>query len=108
MIWFRPKRGTRVELTETDFKPDEIVVVSLLERSTQKVGDTLDRLRRDETDLERQIATLTEELRQTRVAITAFDAAGAILAGAAHDSHRPTPAGEVGRLVPRMPSEDQP
>ncbi|TGT72952.1 hypothetical protein EN802_13825 [bacterium M00.F.Ca.ET.159.01.1.1] len=107
MIWFRPKKGTQVDLTETDFKPDEIVAVSLLERSTQKVGDTLDRLRRDETDLERQIATLTEELRQTRVAITAFDAAGAILAGAAHDSHRPISTGEVGRLVPRMSSEDQ-
>lgn len=87
-----------VELVETDFKPDTLLSLSLLERSSQKVGETLDRLRRDEGDLVSQIATLTEELRQTRVTITAFDAAGAILAGS---SHPETSSKKVGRLVPR-------
>ena len=88
-----------VELVESDFKPDTLILLSLLERSSQKVSDTLDRLRADETDLERQIATLTEELRQTRIAITAFDAAGAILAG----GFQPESASDrkIGRLVPR-------
>lgn len=97
MISFRFKKEPQVELAETDFKPDEIVVTSLLERSTQKVGETLDHLRDGEADLERQIKTLTEELRQTRIAITAFDAAGAILVG----SDKAPPPAKVGRLVPR-------
>jgi hypothetical protein len=103
LILFRGiKKDAPVELVESDFKPDEIVASTLLERSTKKVGETLNRLRASETDLERQIATLTEELRQTRVAITAFDAAGAILVGSSHDLPA---AGNVGRLVPREVAE---
>ena len=105
MSFFRIRKAMHeVELIETDFKPDTLLTLSLLERSTQKVGETLDRLRADEAGLEGQIATLTEELRQTRVAITAFDAAGAILNGSGQDDPVRIPiksAGKVGRLVPR-------
>lgn len=104
MSFLRIRRAMReVELVETDFKPDTLLSLSLLERSTQKVGDTLDRLRADEADLEGQIATLTEELRQTRVAITAFDAASAILVGADRPAStiEPMSGPKIGRLVPR-------
>jgi hypothetical protein len=102
------KKDATVELVESDFKPDEIVASTLLERSTKKVGETLNRLRASETDLERQIATLTEELRQTRVAITAFDAAGAILVGSQEPAKPPTATANIGRLVPRTGEGDHP
>ncbi|RUV07985.1 hypothetical protein EOA79_02535 [Mesorhizobium sp. M1A.F.Ca.IN.020.03.2.1] len=92
-----------VELVETDFKPDTLIQLSLLDRSAQKVGETLDRLRAGETDLAQQIATLSEELRQTRIAITAFEAAGAVLDGTKQPAIADDPH-TVERQVPRAVS----
>lgn len=88
-----------VELIEADFKPDNLIHLSLLERSSQKVAETLERLRTGEADLEKQIETLSEELRQTRIAISAFGAAGSILTGAMAPASADT--SKIGRLVPR-------
>ncbi|TIR34522.1 MAG: hypothetical protein E5X35_07340 [Mesorhizobium sp.] len=97
---FKLRRTVRdLELAEDDLKPDSLPG-SLLDRSANSVTNMLDRFRGDEVALEREIADLTERLRQTRVAITAFDAAGAILDGGKQPAE-PAPAKEIGRLVPR-------
>ena len=62
-----------VELTVADCRPEP--ENSILDRSLAVVSGTLDRFRTDELSLEAQIAELTERLRQTRVAITAFSSA---------------------------------
>lgn len=99
------RREAEVDLSEDEVRP-EIVTKSLLDRSKSSVAKMLDRLRGDEMGLEREISALTERLRQTRLAITAFDAADEVLkqgqepkktevAGPAAASRK------VGRLVPR-------
>jgi hypothetical protein len=62
-----------VELTVADCRPEP--ARSILDRSLAVVSNTLDNFRADELSLEAQIAELTERLRQTRVAITAFSSA---------------------------------
>lgn len=108
MSFLKLRRAMReVELVETDFKPDTLEPQSLLDRSKKKVGDTLDRLRADKADLERNIAALAEELRQTDIVITSFEASSAILNGAGKDDavRIPIRSGKVGRLVPREVQE---
>lgn len=102
MILFRLRKPEPdVELTEEEIAPG-----SLLDRSSRSVADMLDRFRAEEADIEHKIIDLTEQLRQVRVTITAFDAAGAILSGA-KDGVIPIPI-KVGRLVPREPCDDYP
>ncbi|TPJ57056.1 MULTISPECIES: hypothetical protein [unclassified Mesorhizobium] len=97
---FKLRKAMReVELTEADLKPDTLLV-SLLDRSANSVTNMLDRFRADEVALERDIADMTERLRQTRVAITAFDAAGAIIEGGKRPVQE-SASKKVGRLVPR-------
>ncbi|CAH2399110.1 hypothetical protein [Mesorhizobium ventifaucium] len=99
MFKFR-KATSHVELVEADLEPDALPG-SLLDRSANSVTNMLDRFRGDEVALEREIADLTERLRQTRVAITAFDAAGAILDGGKQSAAIASDPDKVGRLVPR-------
>ncbi|TIX64113.1 MAG: hypothetical protein E5V25_19365 [Mesorhizobium sp.] len=97
---FKLRRTVRdLELAEDDLKPDSLPG-SLLERSATSVTNMLDRFRADEVALEQEISDLTERLRQTRVAITAFEAAGGILNGGKQPAE-PAPAKKIGRLVPR-------
>lgn len=96
-MWMLRRAMRQVELTEEDLKLDTLDG-SLLDRSTSSVSNMLDRFRGDELAFERDIADLTERLRQTRVAITAFEAAGRILG---EGKNIPAPADNVGRLVPR-------
>lgn len=89
-----------VELTEADLAPDTLVG-SLLDRSANSVTNMLDRFRGDEVSLEREIAEATERLRQTRVAIAAFEAAGAIIEGGKQTAAIAPDPDKIGRLVPR-------
>ncbi|WP_287363726.1 hypothetical protein [Mesorhizobium sp.] len=98
MFKFR-KVMSQVDLVEADLKPDTLPG-SLLDRSATSVTNMLDRFRGDEVALEREIADLTERLRQTRVAITAFEAAGGILDGGKQSPIAADPD-KIGRLVPR-------
>ncbi|TIL34266.1 hypothetical protein [Mesorhizobium sp.] len=96
---FKLRRGMRqIELAEADLNPDTLPG-SLLDRSANAVTNMLDRFRGDEVSLEQEIADLTERLRQTRVAITAFEAAGGILDGGKQSPIAADPD-KVGRLVP--------
>ncbi|RWH31610.1 hypothetical protein [Mesorhizobium sp.] len=104
MILFRrPKAAPDVDLTEEEIAPG-----SLLDHSSRWVSGMLDRSRAEEVDIERRIAGLTEQLRQVRVNITAFEAAGAILTGAREGVVQiPIKTSEVGRLVPRMVDDER-
>ncbi|MER8387257.1 hypothetical protein NKH14_17370 [Mesorhizobium sp. M1380] len=102
---FKLRKAMReVDLVEADLAP-ETLVGSLLDRSARSVSNMLDRFRGDEVALEQEIADMTERLRQTRVAITAFEAAGAIITGGkqAPDAAQ---AKKIGRLVPRSVPAD--
>ncbi|TIP13183.1 hypothetical protein [Mesorhizobium sp.] len=95
----------QVELVEADLKPDTSAG-SLLDRSASSVSNMLDRFRGDEVALERELAELSERLRQTRIAITAFESAGAILDDG-KKANEAAPARKIGRLVPRsVPAAD--
>ncbi|WP_095203702.1 hypothetical protein [Mesorhizobium carmichaelinearum] len=96
MIFFR----LRKPLVEVDLSEDEIAPGSLLDRSSRAVTGMLERFRSDEVNLEKEIADLTERLRQTRIAIVAFESAGAIIEGGKVSAIAPDPD-KVGRLVPR-------
>lgn len=103
MFKFRKARR-EIEIGDADLSPD-ILVGSLLDRSSTSVTGMLDRFRADEVSLEKDIAELTERLRQTRVAIKAFEVAGAILDDGKDVAVAP-PA-KIGRLVPReVPAGD--
>lgn len=100
-MWNPRKARRDVALTDAELEPE--MAVSILDRSANSVTSTLDRFRAEEVRLERDIAELTERLRQTRVAITAFDAAGAILEGGKDVAA--SPPAKIGRLVPRAVPE---
>ncbi|MER8616028.1 hypothetical protein NKG99_04105 [Mesorhizobium sp. M1409] len=96
---FKLRKAMRqVELVEAELQP-ETLAGDLLDRSANSVTNMLDRFRADEIAFERNIADLTERLRQTRVAITAFESAGAIIDGGKQPVEA-TPK-KIGRLVPR-------
>lgn len=103
MIQFlRPRKAKRqVELIEQDLHPDTLLPGTLLDRSARRVSDALDDLRDDERRLEGQLAEFTEELRQTRIALAAFEAAGGIIAGGQQPATIAADPDKVGRLVPR-------
>lgn len=92
----RFRKAPVVDLTDADFTAD---AASLLDRSSSTVANMLDRFRADEIAIESDIADLTEQLRQTRVAITAFEAAGRILDDGKDVAVAPPT--KIGRLVPR-------
>ncbi|MBA1141722.1 hypothetical protein [Mesorhizobium neociceri] len=96
MIFFRSIKSS----PSIDLNVDEIVPESgsLIERSSTSVANMLDRFRADEVALLRDIDEMTERLRQTRIAITAFEAASGILIGGQADE---APLRRIGRLVPR-------
>lgn len=99
MILFRLMKSSRsIDLSVDEIVPD---MGSLLDRSSASIANMLDRFRGDEVALEREIADLTERLRQTRVAITAFEAAGAFIVGGKQSPVIATDPDKVGRLVPR-------
>ncbi len=98
-MWMLRKAMRQVELTEADLKPDTLAG-DLLDRSANSVANMLDRFRADEVALERDIADMTERLRQTRVAIMAFESAGAIIDGGKQPAET-APVKKIGRLVPR-------
>lgn len=70
-----------VEISEQELQV-EAVPGSILARSSKSVANTLERFRNDEIGLVSDINALTERLRQTRIAISAFEAAADILDGA--------------------------
>lgn len=98
MFQFR-KTAPAIELVESEIMP-ETHSDALLDRSSLSVSTMLDRFRGDEIALEREITELTEKLRQTRVAITAFEAAGAIIDGG-KEPDETAPTKKIGRLAPR-------
>ncbi|PWJ93587.1 hypothetical protein C8D77_101266 [Mesorhizobium loti] len=105
-MWLLRKTKRQDDLTEADLKPDTLTG-SLLDRSANSVTNMLDRFRADEVALEREIAELTERLRQTRVALTAFESAGAIIEGGKDVAA--SPPAKIGRLVPRAaPAVEKP
>lgn len=87
-----------VEISEQEVE-HEMMPGSILARSSKSVTNTLERFRNDEIGLVSDINALNERLRQTRIAINAFEAAADILDGA--DGKPIGDAGTVGRLVPR-------
>lgn len=79
MAWFSPfARGELVTLDAAEIAP-EPQPSSLLVRSRTSVENMIDRFREDEMRLVGEIADASERLRQTRVAIEAFEAANRIL-----------------------------
>ncbi|TGP22342.1 MULTISPECIES: hypothetical protein [unclassified Mesorhizobium] len=104
MILFRLRKPEpNIELAEEEIAPG-----SLLDHSSRSVANMLDRFSAEEAEIEQKIVGLTEQLRQVRITITAFEAAGAILTGA-KDGVTPIPISTdrkiVGRLVPREVAE---
>jgi predicted sugar kinase len=89
----------RIDMAGVDLMP-EALAGDLLDRSANSVTNMLDRFRGEEVALEREIVDLTERLRQTRVAIAAFESAGAILDGGKQPAET-APDKKIGRLVPR-------
>lgn len=105
-MWLLRKAMSQVDLVEAELVP-ETLAGDLLDRSGNSVTNMLDRFRADEVSLERDIADLTERLRQTRIAITAFESAGAIIDGGKLSSAEAAPPKKIGRLVPRaVPAAD--
>ncbi|MGX9145884.1 hypothetical protein [Mesorhizobium sp. 128a] len=105
MIFFRRLKPTdEISISESEIMSE---FGSLLDRSSRSVGSMLDQFRADEVSLEERIRDLTEQLRQTRVAITAFEAAGAILTGGREGASAvdPPARSNLGRLVPRQVPE---
>lgn len=100
---FRLRRARKVDALEAELAGE--ILSSLLDRSSSTVKAMLDRFHDDEVALERDIADLTEQLRQTRVAITAFEASGRILDDGKDVAVAPPT--RIGRLVPReVPAKD--
>ncbi|MCO5085112.1 MAG: hypothetical protein M9939_26450 [Mesorhizobium sp.] len=78
MAWFSPLTRDVVDLQPEEIQPDA-APASLLDRGRASVSGMLDRFRADERALVADIEDRTERLRQTRVAIEAFEAADKIL-----------------------------
>ncbi|ESY89066.1 hypothetical protein X739_00825 [Mesorhizobium sp. LNHC220B00] len=95
---FRLRRARKVDALEAELAGE--ILSSLLDRSSSTVKAMLDRFHDDEVALERDIADLTERLRQTRVAISAFEGAGRVLDDGNHAPIAADPD-KVGRLVSR-------
>ena len=79
MAWFSPFTRDDVDLTIEEATPDAPPSGSLLDRGRASVGDMLGKLRVSEANLVDEIADRTERLRQTRIAIDAFEAADKIM-----------------------------
>jgi hypothetical protein len=102
---FKLRRTRKVDAIEAELAAEMLSAASLLDRSSSTVKTMLDRFHDDEVALERDIADLTERLRQTRVAISAFEGAGRVLDDG-KDVAVALPA-KIGRLIPRaVPAED--
>jgi hypothetical protein len=75
---------TRRRLQEIELDPAELVPQlppsgSLLDRSQATISSTLDRLTGEATVIEAEMAERAERLRETRVAIAAFQAAARLI-----------------------------
>jgi len=88
-----------VEISEQEVE-HEAMPGSILARSSKSVTNTLERFRNDEIGLVSDINALNERLRQTRIAITAFEAAADILDGSRNPAIADDPHA-VERALPR-------
>ncbi len=100
MAWFSPLVGQRVDLSPEEIQPDDSPA-SLLDRGRASVENMLERFRADERALVADIEDKTEQLRQTRVAIQAFEAADKILVAGDPDfaEVEPVPELETPKIV---------
>ena len=107
MAWFSPFTRDLVNLTPDDLQADVPPSGSLLDRGRASVGDMLGKLRASEGNLVDEIADKTERLRETRIAIEAFEAASKIMTNGDPDFSEidevTGPAAVDQRLVPRSP-----
>lgn len=101
MAWFT-RATQQVDLVAADLEPEP--PVHLLTRAKSSVSKMLDRFRGDALGFETGIAEMTERLRQTRIAIAAFETAERMIA----EGEKPKVAAsavpedsKIGRLVPR-------
>lgn len=78
MAWFSWLTRDVVDLQPDEIRP-ESAPASLIDRGRASVGNMLDRFHADERALVADIEDKTEQLRQTRIAIQAFEAADKIL-----------------------------
>lgn len=79
-----------VHLTPADLAPTADPSPTILDRGMASVSKLLGDLRREEITLEVEIAERAERLRQTRIAIAAFDTAERML-GAGDEEQHPAP-----------------
>lgn len=78
MAWFSRFTEDVVDLSAEELQPDA-QPSSLLDRGRASVAITLDRCRSDEQRLVEEIADRQERLRETQIAIKAFEAAERIM-----------------------------
>ena len=98
MAWFSPFTRDVVDLsdlTAENLQPEDAPDRSLLDRGRSSVEGMLDKFRADERALVAEIADKTEQLRQTRVAIEAFEAAERIMTEGDTDFAEVDPASPV-------------
>lgn len=79
MAWFSPFARDVVDLSPEELSVEAQPSGSILDRGRAGVSETLRKLRTSEHNLAEEIESRTERLRQTRVAIEAFEAAEKIM-----------------------------